>query len=184
MQVAYVPEWQSLPEALVQMMAAVLSRAEAQVDICHAISDGTVRIRVRPKKHAKTQMTSKRVVDGGDVEIPPLTPKDFEWEASRPLRPWPIRFEVFHIRGAWFLERIEVSRTNVMQVLCRPPEQRALASEPAPRTLTCTTHVGETALESQDTARSAGRGAEAQQLKRGGPTRRTGPRPIKCDQTK
>jgi hypothetical protein len=47
----YVAEWEPLADACKRVMAAGASREQAQADICRAIADEAVRIRVRLDRH-------------------------------------------------------------------------------------------------------------------------------------
>jgi hypothetical protein len=63
-------------------------------------------------------MTSKAVLDGNAFEITKLKPHDLDWEGSRPLKPWTVRRGSYPIPGDWELAWIELSRTDVTNVLC------------------------------------------------------------------
>ena len=47
---AYVPDWERLSDALSRVMAAGLSKPEAQRDICRAIVDRKISIRLQAAK--------------------------------------------------------------------------------------------------------------------------------------
>ncbi len=116
----YVSEWEPLSDAATRVMAAAgVSKEEAQSDICQAIADGVVRIRCQLKKHTTKHMTSKTVLDGNAFEITKRKPDDLDWEGSRPLKPWRVRRGSYPIPGDWELAWIELSRTDVTNVLCR-----------------------------------------------------------------
>ena len=80
---------------------AGVSKNESQTHLCRAIAAMAVRIWAKLRKHATKGMTSANtVLEGGAFHIPPrIEPKDFDWEMSRPLRPWPIQpWKIFHTR--------------------------------------------------------------------------------------
>ena len=116
----YPPGWERLSDAATNVMTrAGVSKDEAQTDICQAIADGAVKIRCRLKRHKTKQMTSKTVLDGNAFEIPTrIKPADLDWEESRPVKPWRVRRGSYDISGDWDLEWIELSKTDVMNVLC------------------------------------------------------------------
>ena len=138
---AYVPEWELLPDATNRVMAAAaagLSKDQAQIDICRAVADGAVRIRGKLKKQATRPTTSKEVLEGTDFQIPDLKPADLDWNGSRPLKPWLVRRGTSAPPGYWELAWIELSRTDVTNALCtagKPgePAQRALSEKAATR---------------------------------------------------
>jgi hypothetical protein len=151
----------------VMMPPTGLPEDEAQNDICQAIADRAVNIRVTLQKHATRGSRSSDVLEGKDLEIPTtLKPEDFDWEQSRPLKPWFVRRGTYSLPGYWHLEKIELCRTDVINALCpaaRPVEQGgsepSAASRSGPR------------LESN-----------AVDLNRGASARRRGARPRKFEQ--
>ncbi len=120
----YVSPWEPLSNAATRVMAeARVSKDEAQLDICQAILDGAVKIRCRLKRHTINRMTSKRELDGNAFQITKLKPHDLDWEGSRPLKPWTVRRGCYEIPGDWELARLELSKTDVTNVLCRAETQ-------------------------------------------------------------
>jgi hypothetical protein len=117
---AYPPEWERLPAALERAMTtAGLSIEEAKTDICQAIADGTIKIRVKLREHTTKHFTSKSVLEGKSVEIPTnIKADDLDWERSRPVKPWYVPRGSHGLHGHWNLEWIELSRTDVTTVLC------------------------------------------------------------------
>ena len=121
---AYVPDWERLPEALKRVMAAGVPEDEAKLDISRQIADGKIRVRLTiaeqsvptttkvfadwnqlvaeaqglaPRTpHQKTNnqegsVESNECFEDANVKVPPhLTPADFDWENSRPVKSWPI----------------------------------------------------------------------------------------------
>jgi hypothetical protein len=118
---AYVRPWERLADALTRVMAAAgRSREEAQTDICQAITDKAIKIQGQLKEHTTRHITSRRVLEGKDFELPArIKPADVDWESSRPLRPWAVHREIFGLPGYWELEWIELFKADVTKVLCR-----------------------------------------------------------------
>jgi hypothetical protein len=129
---AYIPAWQRLSDAIENVMMGVgRSREEAQSDICRAIADRTVKIQGKLKKHTTRVVTSTRVLEGKDFEIPAeIKPTALDWETSCPVNPWQVHRAVFGLPGYWELEWIKLFRTDVLEILCTPGERGGLA-EPA-----------------------------------------------------
>jgi hypothetical protein len=120
---AYAPPWLRLSDALQRVMNTGRSREEAQSDICRAIADQMVKFRVKLRRHVSRDQKYDDVLDGMDFVIPTqIIPADLDWDNSRPLRPWAVHYKVFGVPGYWELEWIELSRTDVEEVLCAAPE--------------------------------------------------------------
>lgn len=120
---AYTPPWERLSEALARVSEATgLSQTEAQADICRAIADGAIKVQGALGRHSTRHMTFKgTVLDRNHFQIPRnLKPTDFDWAASRPLKPWMVRRESFKVPGHWYLDWIELLRTDVTNALCEP----------------------------------------------------------------
>ena len=101
------------------MTTAGLSIEEAKTDVCQAIADGTIKIRVKPREHTTKHFTSKSVLAGKDVQIPTnIKADDLDWEKSRPVKPWLVPHGSHRPHGYWNLEWIELSRTDVTNVFC------------------------------------------------------------------
>jgi hypothetical protein len=114
----YVAAWERLQKAMDRVMATGLTEDEAKSDLCQAISDRTIAIRLQPGKNTTTGMTTHgTVLNGDDVEIPArLSPNDIDWNNSRPLRPWAVRRE--RLRGYWRIEWVEVLSSDVTRIVC------------------------------------------------------------------
>jgi hypothetical protein len=122
---AYLSLWERLGDAIERVVSeAGVSKNEAQTDLCRAIADGAVKIQAKLREHATKHMTSsKTVLEGGAFQIPPrIGPKDFDWEMSRPLKPWTVRRGHFSPHGPWDLELIEVMMEDVTRALRLPEE--------------------------------------------------------------
>jgi len=124
---SYVRAWQRLSEVIESILAvAGCSREEAQTEICHAIADRTVKIQGKLRIHTTRRITSNRILEGKDFLIPDdIKPADLDWGDSRPLTPWPLDRDVFGFPGFWELEWIKLFRTDVTNVLCGRPAERA-----------------------------------------------------------
>jgi hypothetical protein len=117
---AYISIWELMSPARerVMMPPTGLAKDEAQNDLCQAIADRAVNIRVKLQKHATNGMRSSDVLEGKDLEIPTtLKPEDFDWEQSRPLKPWFVRRGAYSLPGYWHLEKIELCRADVTNAL-------------------------------------------------------------------
>jgi hypothetical protein len=117
---AYTPKWESLSAACERVMtAAGLAKDEAQKDICQAIADRAVDVRVKLREHATKFTRSSDVLEGPVLEIPTtLKPEDFDWDQSRPIKQWFVRRGMYSLPGFWHLAIIEVSGVDVTNELC------------------------------------------------------------------
>jgi 7-cyano-7-deazaguanine synthase in queuosine biosynthesis len=120
----YIPDWERLLNAVKRVMTTGVNEATAKVDLCRAISDRKVKVRFRVEKEEGIGSIGEVVVGtvrhGSDVAIPThLKPSDFDWQRSRPLKPWrDIRQGFDMLAALWHLEWIEVLRDDVSKVLC------------------------------------------------------------------
>jgi len=87
--VAYVPEWEPLAKALTRVKVFGGNEHQAKADICNAVSDRKIAIRVViDDRH---RLDGGKTYSGGNVGVPPrLNPADFDWARSRPINPWSI----------------------------------------------------------------------------------------------
>jgi hypothetical protein len=113
--VTYTPKWERLSETLDSISnSAAISREQAAADLCRALSDGDIDIRVTLAKHAFRLQTSSDVVFRSDLQIPSLlNPSDFDWQRSRPNKPWSVSKRSPRYGGPWELAWIEVSKADV-----------------------------------------------------------------------
>jgi hypothetical protein len=78
----YRSGWERLGDALTRVAATGIDEAQAKRKICTAIGERKVNI----------QVCAGTVHNGEEFEIPAdLTPSDFNWQKSRPLRPWRLK---------------------------------------------------------------------------------------------
>ena len=84
---AYVPRWMGLAVALESAMETGASKPEAMAEVCAAIADRAVGVRVLIDKSVSD--VGGKTLEGRLVGVPTqLRPEDFDWVASRPLKPW------------------------------------------------------------------------------------------------
>jgi hypothetical protein len=118
--VAYIPDWEPLADVLV--MATGITEDEAKADLCRAVADRKIDVRVRiGSSHSK----GGRFFSNGNVGIPShLRPGDLDWEQSCPLKPWsigPRLGEHYVWIGGWEtvpIDLIELATADVARVLC------------------------------------------------------------------
>ena len=115
---AYIPDWEPLGDALKRVMETGASEEEAKTDLCRAVADGKIHVRVRIAR-------SDRLFRNGNVGVPPhLKPGDLDWVQSRPFARWPIGPKLGEhyswISGweNWPLDLIELWTADVIEVLC------------------------------------------------------------------
>jgi hypothetical protein len=128
----YTPDWELLAHALKRVVASGVARsqdkteAQAKTEICQAIADRKIGIRVLMQKAALD--VGGKILVGGNVEVPPrLDPVDFDWDKSRPFKPWNtgpddgIPAERYFATWPWkprSIEWIELSTADVVEILC------------------------------------------------------------------
>src|SRR5262245_12305364 len=103
-------------------MATGASEEEAKTDLCRAVADGKVRVRVRT---ATSHHKGARVFSDANVAVPVhLAPHDFDWARSRPIARWRIGPKLgehyFWDSENLPLDFIELWRADVAQLLCNP----------------------------------------------------------------
>jgi hypothetical protein len=121
--VAHTPNWEPLADALNRVTATGVSEDEAKTNLCRAVADRKIDVRVRIA--ATDHGTRGRVFSDGNVGVPPhLGHSDFDWVQSRPFAQWPIgpkRGEHYAWIGGWQnhpLDLIELSTADVVEILC------------------------------------------------------------------
>jgi hypothetical protein len=103
-------------------MAAGVGEVEAKTDLCLALADRKINVRVRIKHNHPT--LGGMVFSGRTVRVPAhLSLKDFDWTQSRPTAGWSIKPEP-GLHYYWNgdkncpLDLIELSTAEVIQILC------------------------------------------------------------------
>jgi len=99
---------------------------QAKTEICQAIADRKIAIRVMMQKAAPD--VGAQILRGGNVEVPPrLDPADLDWDKSRPFQPWNTGPDdsdpAQRYLASWpwkprSIEWIELSTADVVEVLC------------------------------------------------------------------
>lgn len=119
---AYTPDWEPLAGALERVMATGASEEEAKLDLCGAIADRKIRVRVRI---AASDDRRRQLFSGGNVGVPgQLRRSDLDWVQSRPIAKWsigPRPGEHYTSIEGWKdrpLDLIELSTADVIEVLC------------------------------------------------------------------
>jgi hypothetical protein len=150
--VAYLPDWMSLADALKRVMATDVDADRAKLDLCGAMADRKIGVRVRIAA-GDDYGEAGRLFPHGNVAIPAhLAPSDLDWVSSRPLKKsWeigPQLGEHYSWLGGWkkrSLDLIELASADVTAVLCgqdpvadpgvSPPKRTRPARDRAKRVL-------------------------------------------------
>jgi hypothetical protein len=134
--VAYTPDWEPIADALRRVMGTGLSENEAKADLCHAMADKKIGVRVRVAASAPDMRG--RVFSGGNVGVPThINSGDLDWVHSRPLKPWrigPKPGEHYTWISGWEhrpIDLIELSPRDVTTVLCSGEDTNKTASSTA-----------------------------------------------------
>lgn len=113
----YTPKWEQLCEALARVVATGNGEDDAKRDICNAVADGKIKVRVWRSSEPDWMVHY-------DVLIPPrLQPDDFWWPLSRwhhTNRPHPHELGIRQPDRLplWEAARIELCREDVTNALC------------------------------------------------------------------
>ncbi len=117
----YTPHWGALADALKRVMATGSSEDEAKTDLCRAMADRKIGVRVRIA--ASDLGMRGQVFSRGNVEVPPhLGPGDLDWVQSRPLKRWsigPMPGQHYSWIGGWKdrpIDFIELSTADVAEI--------------------------------------------------------------------
>jgi hypothetical protein len=129
----YTPDWEPLADALKRVIAAGIEEDEAKTDLCRAIADRKINVRV--KIAATDYGMGGRVFSDGNVDVPPhLRPGDLDWAQSRPFAQWqigPMPGEHYSWVTGWVnrpLDLIELWTDHVIEVLYRGEDEGRPAS--------------------------------------------------------
>jgi hypothetical protein len=115
----YIPKWEELKEALARVIGTGIGENDAKRDICNAIADRNVRVRIRCSLQPEWKVSE-------EVFIPPrLYPEDFWWSESRwNVAKRPHRYELGLLQDLpdglrlWEAAYIELCREDVTNALC------------------------------------------------------------------
>jgi hypothetical protein len=121
--VAYTPDWEPIADALKRVMTIGVSEDEAKLDLCRAMADRKIKVKVRIAQNADS--FRGETFSGRNVGVPHhLSPDDFDWSRSCPLNPWPIG-PVGPQHYTWIerwkdrpVDLIEVLTIDVLRILC------------------------------------------------------------------
>jgi hypothetical protein len=141
--VTYKPTWEPIGDALDRIAAAGNPKTQAKSDLCLAISDRKITVRLHvispPSLGSRKQLLESPMLD-----VPrKLVPSDIDWRRSRPANPadlWidvsrrPGEFNMIHLeRFRPFMgsiaELIEVRVADVVGIFCNPCD---VAKQPDP----------------------------------------------------
>lgn len=87
--VTYVSEWKPIASVLAHVMAMGLAKDAAKLQLCAAITDGKVGVRLILAADARRGLP-QQTVGYPELTIPPrLTPEDIDWTDSVQLIEWP-----------------------------------------------------------------------------------------------
>ena len=112
--------WMRLGEALNEVMTIPLSEGEAKRVLCNAIADKMIEIELGLRKHVTRHMTALGMrFSGAEFHIKKdLEPQTIDFENSRPLEPWSLRWEGHpHMGGLWHVDWLEVDRARVAELV-------------------------------------------------------------------
>lgn len=116
----YISKWEELREALARVMATGIGEDAAKRDICNALGDGNISVRIRRSSDPEWRVSK-------DVFIPPrLYPDDFCWFLSRWQYTNPLhRYQLGLCQDLpdglrlWDAATIELCREDVTNALCK-----------------------------------------------------------------
>ena len=118
---AYTPDWEPLADALKRVMATGSTGDEAKTDLCRAMADRKIGVRVRIA--ASDREMRGGVFSNRNVGVPAhLGPGDLDWVQSRPLKPWsigPTPGQHYTWVGGWKdrpIDFIELSTADVAEI--------------------------------------------------------------------
>jgi hypothetical protein len=139
----YVPEWERLSDAAAPVMKATgIPKEAAQDDICRAIAERAIEIRIKPERRAVDSFYTSEVHYGEDFQIPAeINREGIDWNRSRPTKTWLVRRGIGLPAGPWHIEWIKVFVPDVTRKLCsaataesvpRAPDKRSATSRSRP----------------------------------------------------
>jgi hypothetical protein len=134
---AYLPDWERLFDALKRLRATGLAEGEAKRQICNAIADRKIKLRIYllvPPINVdwlpRRALSAREAYHVKDDEIPPrLTPRDFNWSQSRVRRsgPWQkVRGPSGSFLGHWKVVDMSHHRPDDPYPQSQPPSGRSI----------------------------------------------------------
>jgi hypothetical protein len=134
--VPFKPEWETLNEARQRIIATGLQPAQAERDLCRAITERQVAVRqiIAPPSGWHED---RKPLEGPDLKVPiELDPTEINWPLSQPLdraKNWAdfsgrlVYMTSLQIDRArpfleWTVDRIEVRAADVTRVFCGPQD--------------------------------------------------------------
>ena len=142
LKLAYIPEWETIADALRRLIAAGSTVSGAKRDLCDAIADKAISVQLILAPDARLNQP-ELVVSVAHFDVPArVNPRDIDWKRSRPNKPWPLTarppsepMTVYLARVGHLLERklgtIKVRTSEVTKVLC--PTGSKVESNATPR---------------------------------------------------
>jgi hypothetical protein len=139
---AYIPVWETLADALRRLIAAGSTESGAKRDLCDAIADQAISVQLVFAADARLNLP-ELAVSAADFDVPArINPRDIDWKRSRPIKQWPLTarppsepMSLYLARAGPLLERklgaIKVRTSEVTKVLC--PTGSKVESNAAPR---------------------------------------------------
>lgn len=83
----YLPNWEPLGAALRRLLESGVGEPEAQRDLCSAIADRAIAVRVTIDPAERN--FGGQVLESHRIQVPEhLNPTEFDWARSRPLTKW------------------------------------------------------------------------------------------------
>jgi hypothetical protein len=120
----YIPKWEPLAGALKRMMDSGVSEDQAKLDICLAVADRAVAVRVTVDDRYEDVL--EKILEGDQVQVPRrLEPDQFEWADSRTRDRWDARPPTTGPHGRWrWIALVELLVEDVTRVLLAPVGER------------------------------------------------------------
>ena len=103
---AYTPEWETLADALRRVVAAGNVEADAKRDLCNAIADGAIIVRLVLAEDPRKNLPQS-IASADAFNLPArIVPTDIDWRLSRPIKPWAPATQVLGESMILYLARV------------------------------------------------------------------------------